>query len=323
MLNFGKFLGASALLVCLILSGVAWTPARFSNKGRRYLDLAAFAGQYQMKVVRSGKKVLAEGPGKKLVMEVSNRKIVWNGMTILLGHPVIQQGDRIGVSESDWNSTLRALFSLQTIFPHRLRVITLDAGHGGSDRGAAGRISKEKDITLKLTRRVADILRRCQYQVHLTRHSDVSLPLKSRTALQRSRQSDLFVSIHVNATTDKKVTGIETFCLTPADAPSSHGKGEFVKNPSNRFDINNFALACCVQRSLLKRTGALDRGVKRARFAVLRDISAPGVLVEIGFISNLQEERRLNDPVYVEKIARGIAEGIILYHCCLMQNYKR
>ena len=73
-------------------------------------------------------------------------------------------------------------------------------------------------------------------------------------------------------------------------------------------------LASSIQRALLKRTGSFDRGVKRARFAVLRDITAPGVLVEVGYLSNPREEKLLLDPAYREKLARAIAEGVIVYH---------
>ena len=310
-------------LVLLCFSGIAWIPGSVTIRGKKYRDIGGIASHYRMRTTKSGKMVQYAGAGRKLLLELSSRKMRWNGISVLLGHPVIQQGNKVYISDSDWNSTVKILFSPGYVQRHPVRIITLDAGHGGSDQGAAGKISKEKDITLRVTRRVAAILRRFQYQVHLTRSRDVTLPLKSRSALQRVRRSDLFVSIHVNATVDKKVTGIETFCLTPADAPSSHGKSEFVRNYSNRFDINNFALAWKFQNALLRRTGALDRGIKRARFAVLKDISAPGVLVEIGFISNSWEERRLNDPNYIEKIARGIAEGIISYHYGLPKKSRR
>ena len=79
-------------------------------------------------------------------------------------------------------------------------------------------------------------------------------------------------------------------------------------------------LAYSIQKSLLRRTGASDRGVKRARFAVLRDIAAPGVLVEVGFVSNPREENLLLDPNYCEKIARSIVEGIIVYHRAMLRR---
>ena len=274
-----------------------------------------------MQSVKSDKQVVFSGAGRSLRLELNSRRAWWNGMPILLGFSVVPNRNGVFVSSSDWESTLSVLFNPGTVQSHRLKVITLDAGHGGNDQGAAGKFSKEKNITLQLTLRVAEILRGCGYIVHLTRSSDVTLPLKNRAALQRSRQSDLFVSIHVNATTSSQASGIETFCLTPADAPSSQGQGKIQRHYSNRFDLNNFLLAYRMQSALVKRTGAIDRGVKRARFVVLRDITAPGVLVEIGFISNPSEERLLNSPRYLEKIARGLAEGIVSYHTLIPRKW--
>ena len=247
-------------------------------------------------------------------MDVSSRRISWNGMPLVLGYPVVQNKQGVFVAESDWLSTLSILFNPGSVPGHRLKVITLDAGHGGNDSGASGKFSKEKDITLRLTRRVAAILSACNYQVHLTRSQDVTLTLKERTARQRAVGSDLFVSIHVNASPNRNATGIETYCLTPADAPSTLGKFLLQKNPANCFDVNNFALACRLQYFMVKKTGAVNRGVRRARFAVLRDITSPGVLIEIGFISNPAEEKRLNNSFYMEHLARGIAAGIVSYH---------
>lgn len=280
----------------------------------KYYNIAGTAAKYRMSLSKNDKKLHFSGSGRTLQMDVSSRRIVWNGMPLSLGYPVVWNKGNVLVSDSDWFSTLSILFNPGIVPGHRLRTITLDAGHGGSDRGASGKFSKEKDITLRLTRRVAAILTACNYRVHLTRRSDVTLSLKERTARQRAAGSDLFVSIHVNASLNKSASGIETYCLTPADAPSTTGKFKLQKNPANRFDVNNFALACRIQYFLIKKTGAVNRGVRRARFAVLRDISSPGVLIETGFISNAAEEKLLNNPAYMENLARGIAAGIVSYH---------
>ena len=171
---------------------------------------------------------------------------------------------------------------------------------------------------------MAAILRRCGYRVHLTRSRDSYVPLPERGLIQRRHGSDIFVSIHVNAAAGKELQGIEVFALTPAGAASTSG-GAPSHNifSGNLLDANNLLLAYQIQSSLLRRTGAVDRGVKRARFAVLRDISVPGVLVEVGFVSNPREERLLLDPGYREKIARGIAEGIIVYHRSLLPPRPR
>ena len=152
------------------------------------------------------------------------------------------------------------------------------------------------------------------FRVRFTRSGDIKLPLERVAILQRSHKSDLFVSLHVNSAKDRSVYGIETFCLTPLHAPSSGAKTVQRENKrGNWFDENNLALAYSVQQQLLRRTGAPDRGVKRANFVVLRDLNVPGILVEMGFISNPAEERRLNNSGYIDALAKGIADGIIQY----------
>ena len=300
---------------CILIPGICLAcTAAVKKPALKYHNLSRTAAMYKMKFSQGDKKIFFSGCGRTLQMEISSRRISWNGMLIVLGYPVVLNKQGVLVAESDWNSTLNILFNPGHVPGHRLKTITLDAGHGGNDRGASGKFSKEKDITLKLTRRVAAILTACNYRVHLTRSKDETLALKDRTALQRAAGSDLFVSIHVNASPNKTAAGIETYCLTPADAPSTIGKFLLQKNPANRFDVNNFALACRLQYFMVKKTGAVNRGVRRARFAVLRDIASPGVLLEIGFISNAAEERLLNNPAYMEKLARGIAAGIVSYH---------
>ncbi|MBQ7208229.1 MAG: N-acetylmuramoyl-L-alanine amidase [Lentisphaeria bacterium] len=313
------------LLLCIFAAawlqiGAIRIPGVVHINGRACRNLSLIASGYRMRFRKDGVSVSFSGGGRFLTAELMRRRITWNGMPVMLGYPVITHRGSIYVSDSDWRSTLSLLFFPRSLRAHRIAVITLDAGHGGSDQGAAGRISREKDITLKLTKRVAAILQACRYRVHLTRTGDAAVPLKTRAVLQRNRRSDLFISIHVNAARDRSVSGVETYCLTPADAPSSNGKPELGRNLGNIFDANNFSLACRIQSALRRRTGAVDRGVKRARFAVLRDISAPGVLIETGFISNPEEEKRLNDPAHLEKIARGIAEGIVAYHVNLPRS---
>ena len=216
----------------------------------------------------------------------------------------------------DINAVLRPLFATsQTVRRHALRKIVLDPGHGGFDRGAAGSRVVEKDLALRLAQRTAEILRRCGYTVLMTRNSDRLIPLNSRAAFANSARADIFVSLHCNASTDPRADGIESYCLTPAGAASTNQKRiSAVKCAGNKLDPNNFLLAFELQRAMLNRTRANDRGVRRSRFAVLRDLNMPGALLEVGFLSNPAEETRLGSAAYIEQLARGIAVGIINYH---------
>ena len=249
-------------------------------------------------------------------IEKKSRKLTFNSVKIDLNVPPVFKNNAHYISSTDWVKIFRPLFYPGTLKKHSVRTITIDMGHGGGDPGAMGRISKEKQITLKLGRKVAEVLRSRGYKVLMTRNSDVQIPLERVCLIQNRHRSDLFISLHINAAKDRSISGIETFCLTPCgEASSNSGKPGNTNFPGNRFDENNTVLACNIQRGMLRRTGAIDRGVKRARFVVLRNINAPGVLVEAGFISNRQEELLLNDPAYLTRLANGIADGV--------DNYRR
>ena len=240
-----------------------------------------------------------------------------NGVKVHMCFPAKRRNGNVTVSRLDAQKTFAPLSAQRGgVYRHRVVTITVDPGHGGRDRGAAGRTLREKVATLVLARRVAYLLRNSRYRfrVYLTRDSDSFVPLPERCRIQRRHKSDLFVSIHVNAAVRGDLHGIEVFALTPAGAASTSGGAPSQKiHAGNLMDANNLLLAYSIQSALLRRTGAADRGVKRARFAVLRDITAPGALVEVGFVSNPREEKLLLDAGYREKLARGIAEGIIVY----------
>ena len=238
-----------------------------------------------------------------------------NGLRVDPSYPVLAKYGVHYMNGIDFDAMLAPVFEPRnTLARQRLVTVTVDPGHGGKDKGASGRFSHEKIIVLRLAYRVAAILRACGYKVHMTRDTDRYIGLEERAAAHRQLRTDLYVSIHINSAKDRSVSGIECFSLTPAGAFSS---GQVTGNvntlPGNAHDTNNFRLAYEIQKALLRRTGAADRGLKRARFAVLRNLNAPGVLVEVGFISNPAEERLLNTPAYQEKLARGIVEGIVSY----------
>lgn len=230
--------------------------------------------------------------------------------------PVRKYGNALYLSSIDVNTILRPLFlTASSVRRHSIRRIIIDPGHGGFDRGAAGKKIIEKHYVLSIARRTAAILQKCGYQVVLTRNADYLVPLNQRGAFANARQGDLFVSLHCNSSTDPRAAGIETYCLTPAGASSTNQKKILnIAYPGNLLDGNNFLLAFEMQKALLLRTKSADRGVRRGRFAVLRNLKMPGILLEMGFISNPAEENKLLQAANQEQIARGIAVGIINYH---------
>lgn len=168
--------------------------------------------------------------------------------------------------------------------------VCLDPGHGGRDPGAVGKSGlREKDINLQVALRVADLLME-KYEVSITRINDSHVSLTKRCEIANQSKSELFVSVHCNAAENPEAHGIETFHYYTSD----RGK----------------LLAGEIQWGLIALTDRRDRGVKAAGFQVLKGTSMPAVLVEMGFISNREEEELLQEEEYQTACAKAIVRGI-------------
>jgi len=218
----------------------------------------------------------------------------------------------------------------------RLPLIVLDPGHGGADPGAIGKKGlKEKDVVFAIARDLKRILEeRDKARVVLTRKGDAYLSLKDRTRFANSMEADLFVSIHANASTHRTVRGIETYYLdnTTDRAAIRLAKLENRSEGGRIDDLHcilrdlrlssnaneSHILAQTLQRALTaglrkKYSGIQDLGAKGNLFFVLLGAHMPSVLVEVSFISNPSEEKRLRSAAYQRNIAQGIADGIEAY----------
>lgn len=170
--------------------------------------------------------------------------------------------------------------------------VVLDAGHGGSDYGAIREGINEKDITLDVTRRVEAILRSKGYKVALTRNNDVYVSLEDRVECSESEEPEIFVSIHVNSAVSTDPSGIET-----------HYYHEYSKE-----------LAEVVHKHLIKEIPTTkNRGLFKSKFYVINHTTVPAILVEMGFLSNVDERNELITDSRKQKTAKAIAEGIIEY----------
>ena len=174
-------------------------------------------------------------------------------------------------------------------------VLVVDAGHGGNDQGAAGRRSLEKDINLKVTRRVCKRIRKkCKgVEVIQTRPDDEFVTLDDRAGMANFFGADLFISIHSNSARGW-AEGTETFIH-----PSARG------SRSER-------MARLIEQEYVKH-GRKSRGVKTANFAVLRGTRMPAVLTELGFISNRREERFMKSRKGQKRLARSISDAFVRY----------
>ena len=192
------------------------------------------------------------------------------------------------------------------------RAIFLDPGHGGSDSGAVANGVREKDLTLSVYNKVSSRLASLGYSVLTSRNTDKDVGLVSRADQANKSNADMFLSIHFNAGGRGASYGIETYYYkdrpeyTPAINKDKHNDPERLEKSRK--------LAQKIQQSLVSKTGAYDRGVKRETFAVLRETSIPSILVELGFIDNQEEVSKIKTNEYQEKLADGIVDGIVEYY---------
>ena len=216
----------------------------------------------------------------------------------------------------------------------KIRRVILDPGHGGRDPGAMYRGVQEKDITLDLAKRAAPELRKILgCEVLLTRDRDVFPPLEARTAMANTKEADLFVSIHVNASPNRRLSGIETYFLNLATDEESM-RVAARENATTTRSISDLQvilndlmlnskinesnrLARSVHSGMLgavrRKYRVRDLKVKQAPFYVLIGARMPAILVEVGFITNSTEHKRLNSSQYRDLLAKGIAQGIADY----------
>jgi len=219
----------------------------------------------------------------------------------------------------------------------KLNKVAIDAGHGGNDPGAIGRNGlKEKDVNLDIAKRLSSLLRAEGVGTVLTRSTDKFIPLSTRVNIANKSGTDLFISIHSNAARSRSLCGFEVYYVAPSVSDSKRAALTARSASLNLKDTvfssdtqdlraivwdmiyaNSRAESIELSRSLCKiMDSSIDAnilGVKNARFQVLKGITMPGILIEVGFVSNLDEERLLRTGAYREKLAAGILEGIREY----------
>ena len=255
--------------------------------------------------------------------------------------PAKREKKKIVLAEEPQESVFSSFINLGSSGPKGKYTVVVDAGHGGHDSGAigAGRYY-EKRLVLQIAKRVEKQLKRKGFRVKMTRSSDRFVKLRNRTHFANQQKADIFVSIHANAIANRrrfgKVYGVETYFLQTtrsAKAKRIAAKENSVVLDKNDYLSNNVILnavlsgpkielshklAIDIQNKILRRLrqkykGVKNGGVKAAPFWVLVGAQMPSILVEVGYITNPIERRRLFSADYQDRIAKGIADGVSNY----------
>jgi N-acetylmuramoyl-L-alanine amidase len=313
------------LRLCAAVIAAGWAADPLSAlqvNGAEYLDLHTVAARLGMRAEwrEKGETLELQSQWTRTAFTRDAREYTLNGTRIMLGQPVAEQRGRLLLAGSDYRHALQPILTPQVFgAPPPVRLIVIDPGHGGADPGAENAAIglREKALTLDLARRVRTRLEAGGFSVRLTRDDDRFIPLEERAAFAESAGADLFLSLHFNASTKPDVAGVETYAFTPLMQPSTARSrlhaSDRQRYPGNRNDAWNTLVGYYIQRALHARLGAADRGLKRARFTVLRDLAVPGVLIEAGFVSHPREGRDIGSAAYRDRIADAIVEGVQTY----------
>jgi len=317
--------------------------------GAQYVPLARLCETYDIDYAFDGyiNTATIQKRSNKIILRAGSRAFLLNGAARQMDAPVMLTGGAVFVPVSFARANLGPFagtrpteFAPMPDAPKRftIKTIVLDPGHGGRDVGAIGRRLRirEKNIALTLARKIKGFLETAGIRVIMTRDSDVYVSLPKRAHIANRSGADLFVSIHLNASRSKLMRGFECYYLSNATDDNARAL-EALEDSSLKIDKDAAAersrrldrtlwdmtltenraesaeLAGYICDSVENSFTIGNRGVRSARFYVLKHTHMPSVLAEGGYISNQYEEARLKEPDFLDRIAEAIAGGILRY----------
>ncbi|CAN5374645.1 hypothetical protein BH23VER1_BH23VER1_30540 [soil metagenome] len=306
--------------VWLRAGDASWTTIKID--GREYVPLSEISDAYEMVPMperADSREVGISSDERSLVAKVNSREALINGVRHWLSFPAKLGEDGLpSIARADLESTVLPAFfpgSVKEVTP--VKIVVLDPGHGGHDKGAASALGLEKDYALDTVKRLRRLLEAEGIKVVQTRLGDTFIPLQTRPSMIKNYEDPIFVSIHLNSAGRRAASGFEVFAYPPLGAPSTGqptaSDRDLRPQPGNAKEPASLVLANTVHHAMLGNVAGYDRGVKRARFSVLRNARSPAILVEGGFLSNPRDAVRIASSQWREHYAKAVAEGIMAY----------
>ena len=309
-----------AILIGCVLP--AWGAADWAVvkvDGRDYLTMDNIAEFYSLSAVRRKEKEASASSGVRTIRAtIGSPDFFINNLKFILSYPAIEHEGKVCISRMDLVKLIEPVMR-----PSRIKnaepidTVVLDAGHGAHDNGAMSIYGPEKAFALDVVLRAKALLQATGLKVVLTRRDDTFITLDDRVRIANQYKRAIFISVHFNA--GGYGTGVEAFTLAPRGVPSMMSDGPRVSDlhecRGNARDAENIALATATHAALVVKTRLFDRGLKRARFVVIRDINIPGVLIEGGFQSNPYDAKLIATAPYRQLLAQAILQAV--------DNYRR
>lgn len=317
-----------AVLALVLIGAVAfaedWNVVRPNN--RPYVSFANVAQFYQFpEYTRVSRTVSLRSERKAIRAQAGTSELSINGVRFFTHFPLLSSGDQDLISVMDVSKIIEPVLRPSRIQKsEKVETVILDPGHGGSDQGASSSWGSEKTFTLDVALAARTQLIRAGYRVEMTRATDTAISLEDRVSFANRFPRAVFVSIHFNSSSGG--SGVESYALAPEGVTSNMSSEHHVsaadvaRHAGNAQDERNIALTASIHATVLSRLAAFDRGVRHARFHVLRDVKIPAVLVEGGFISDSTEGQRISTSYYRQRLGTAIAQGIQNYNAAV--NYR-
>jgi N-acetylmuramoyl-L-alanine amidase len=316
---------AYVILGVASLSAVAlaedWNVLRPNN--RPYVTFGNVAQFYQFpEYTRVSRTLSLRSERRTIRAQANTNEISINGVRFLTHFPLLNSNGEDLISVMDVSKIIEPVLRPSRIQKsEKIETVVLDPGHGGFDNGAASSWGSEKTFTLDVALATRRELMRAGFRVEMTRATDTFVSLPERVRIANRFPHAVFVSIHFNSSPGG--VGIESFALAPEGVTSNMSSEHHVsaadvaRHAGNAQDEHNIALTASIHAMVLSRLAAFDRGVKHARFHVLRDVKIPAVLVEGGFISSPSEGQRISTSYYRQRLGAAIAQGIQNYNAAV------
>jgi N-acetylmuramoyl-L-alanine amidase len=315
--------------LCLVASaavslGEDWNVVRPNN--RPYVSFANVAQFYQFpEYTRVSRTVSLRSERRTIRAQAGTSELSINGVRFWTDFPLLDNNNEDLISVMDVSKIIEPVLRPSRIQKaEKIDTVVLDPGHGGADNGASSNWGSEKTFTLDVALAARRELMRAGYRVEMTRATDTAVSLEERVRIANRFPHAVFVSIHFNSSAGG--VGVESFALAPEGVTSNMSSEHHVsaadvaRHAGNAQDEHNIALTASIHAMVLSRLAAFDRGVKHARFHVLRDVKIPAVLVEGGFISSASEGQRIATSNYRQRLGVAIAQGVQNYNAAV--NYR-
>ncbi len=279
-------------------------------------------------LVAAARTVMLDSGAMRLDVTPGLSEVMINGVKQWLAFPVRLENGRAFISRLDLSKIIEPRLRPELIDGLQpVTTVVLDPGHGGHDRGAISRFGFEKDFALDVALRARQLLEKAGYTVVMTRSSDIFIPLEQRPAVANRIANSIFVSIHFNASgSNADARGFEIFSIAPRGAPATNdstpSERDLREEPGNSVEMPSGALAGSIHHALLGQVPMVDRGLKHARFAVLRLCERPAVLVECGFVSNAAESSLISSGTWRARLADAVVDGVEGYRALAERRHR-